>query len=58
MCAPARSALAGGPVRVEGVGAESVQGDVAFADLLQAMGARIARGADWIETSAGRGLRA
>ena len=54
----ALGALAGGPVRVEGVGAESVQGDVAFADLLQAMGARIARCADWIETSAGRGLRA
>ena len=50
--------LAGGPVRVEGVGRESVQGDVAFADLLQAMGARIERGADWIEASAGDGLRA
>jgi 3-phosphoshikimate 1-carboxyvinyltransferase len=50
--------LAGGPVRVEGVGRDSVQGDVAFADLLQAMGARIGRGVDWIEASAGDGLRA
>jgi 3-phosphoshikimate 1-carboxyvinyltransferase len=50
--------LAGGPVRVEGVGRDSVQGDVAFADLLQAMGARIERGADWLEACAGDGLRA
>jgi 3-phosphoshikimate 1-carboxyvinyltransferase len=50
--------LAGGPVRVEGVGRDSVQGDVAFADLLQAMGARIERGADWIEACASDGLRA
>jgi len=48
--------LAGGPVRVEGVGGESVQGDVAFADLLRAMGARIERGEDWIEARAGSGL--
>jgi len=50
--------LAGGPVRVEGVGGNSVQGDVAFADLLQAMGARVDRGADWIEARRGDGLRA
>jgi 3-phosphoshikimate 1-carboxyvinyltransferase len=50
--------LAGGPVRVQGVGRDSVQGDVAFADLLQAMGARIDRGADWIEARAGDGLHA
>jgi len=50
--------LAGGPVRVEGVGCDSVQGDVGFADLLRAMGGRIDRGADWIEAAAGDGLRA
>jgi 3-phosphoshikimate 1-carboxyvinyltransferase len=50
--------LAGGPVRVEGIGRDSVQGDVAFADLLQAMGARIERGSDWIEARAGDGLHA
>jgi 3-phosphoshikimate 1-carboxyvinyltransferase len=49
--------LAGGPVRVEGAGSDSVQGDVAFADLLQAMGARTERGPDWIESSRGDGLR-
>ncbi len=50
--------LAGGPVRVEGVGRDSVQGDVAFADLLEAMGARVERGPDWIEARAGEHLRA
>jgi len=50
--------LAGGPVRVEGVGRDSVQGDVAFADLLEKMGARIDRGDDWIEARAGNGLQA
>jgi 3-phosphoshikimate 1-carboxyvinyltransferase len=50
--------LAGGPVRVEGVGRDSMQGDVAFAGLLQAMGARIEVGPDWIEARAGEGLQA
>jgi 3-phosphoshikimate 1-carboxyvinyltransferase len=42
--------LGGGPVRVVGVGQESIQGDVAFTQTLQAMGATIAMGADWIES--------
>ncbi len=50
--------IAGGPVRVEGVGRDSVQGDVAFADLLAAMGGRIQRGADWLECSRADGLQA
>ena len=54
----ALGALAGGPVRVLGVGADSVQGDVAFASLLADMGADVARGPDWIEVRAGRGLAA
>ncbi|ANY15606.1 3-phosphoshikimate 1-carboxyvinyltransferase [Bordetella pseudohinzii] len=41
--------LGGGPVRVTGVGENSIQGDVAFADTLADMGATITRGADWIE---------
>jgi 3-phosphoshikimate 1-carboxyvinyltransferase len=49
--------LAGGPVRVEGVGRDSLQGDVAFAGLLEAMGARIGRGDDWIESRRGDGIR-
>jgi 3-phosphoshikimate 1-carboxyvinyltransferase len=48
----ALGAMAGGPVRVEGVGADSVQGDVRFADALAAMGARISMGPNWIEAAA------
>ena len=36
--------LAGGPVRIEGVGADSVQGDVAFAQLARAMGGQVKAG--------------
>lgn len=54
----ALGALAGGPVRVEGVGNDSTQGDIAFAKLLEAAGARITWGSDWIEASAGAELRA
>ena len=42
----------GGPVRVEGVGRASIQGDVRFADALQAMGAKIEMGDNWIAASA------
>jgi 3-phosphoshikimate 1-carboxyvinyltransferase len=49
----AAGALGGGPVRVEGVGSESVQGDVQFARVLEKMGARIAMGPAWIEAAAG-----
>ena len=48
----ALGAIAGGPVRVEGVGADSVQGDIRFADALSAMGARITMGPNWIEAEA------
>jgi 3-phosphoshikimate 1-carboxyvinyltransferase len=48
----ALGALAGGPVRVRGVGSDSIQGDVAFARLLQDMGARVSLGPDWIEAGA------
>ncbi len=47
----AAGALGGGPVRVEGVGANSIQGDVKFADMLSKMGATIAIGPTWIEAS-------
>ena len=47
----AAGAIGGGPVRVSGVGRESVQGDVRFADALVQMGGRIEMGADWIESS-------
>ncbi|MCA1978610.1 MAG: 3-phosphoshikimate 1-carboxyvinyltransferase [Thiobacillus sp.] len=48
----AAGAIGGGPVRVEGVGAESVQGDVRFADALASMGAQITMGPNWIEARA------
>jgi len=51
----AAGALAGGPVRVEGVGRSSIQGDVKFADALALMGARINMGDNWIEASAPQG---
>ena len=56
----AAGAIAGGPVRVEGVGRNSIQGDVRFAEALKAMGARIEIGENWIEARApeGAGLRA
>ena len=47
----AAGALGGGPVRVEGVGRTSVQGDVQFTRVLAAMGASIAFGDAWIESS-------
>src|SRR5512142_2518112 len=40
----AAGAIGGGPVRMEGVGKDSVQGDVLFAEELQKMGARITMG--------------
>lgn len=45
----AAGAIAGGPVRVTGVGRNSIQGDVAFVDALAQMGADVAYGDDWIE---------
>ena len=47
----ALGAIGGGPVRVLGVGSESIQGDVAFADALSLMGAKISSGQDWIEVA-------
>ena len=47
----ALGAIGGGPVRVLGVGSESIQGDVAFADALALMGAKISSGEDWIEVT-------
>jgi 3-phosphoshikimate 1-carboxyvinyltransferase len=41
------------PVRVEGVGRNSIQGDVRFTETLQRMGARITMGENWIEATAG-----
>ena len=48
----AAGAIAGGPVRVEGVGSASIQGDVKFAEALAIMGAQITYGDNWIEAKA------
>ena len=48
----AAGAIGGGPVRVEGVGKNSIQGDVRFAEALEKMGARIEWGVNWIEARA------
>src|SRR5690606_11750236 len=52
----AAGALGGGPLRVQGVGASSIQGDVAFADALEAIGVTVTKGENWIEASAPNGL--
>ena len=48
----------GGPVRVEGVGRGSIQGDVRFADALEQMGAAVTMGDNWIQATAGPAARA
>ena len=48
----AAGAIGGGPVRVEGVGGASIQGDVRFAEALQQLGAQITLGDNWIEATA------
>jgi 3-phosphoshikimate 1-carboxyvinyltransferase len=47
----AAGAIGGGPVRVEGVGRTSIQGDVRFAEVLEQMGASVSMGEDWIEAA-------
>jgi 3-phosphoshikimate 1-carboxyvinyltransferase len=54
----AAGAIAGGPVRVQGVGRDSIQGDVRFAEALEQMGATITRGDDWIEATSNGVLKA
>lgn len=52
----AAGAIGGGPIRVQGVGASSIQGDVAFAEALEAIGVTITKGENWIEASAPHGV--
>ena len=51
----ALGAIGGGPVRVEGVGQDSIQGDVKFAEALANMGAQITMGPNWMEAKAPAG---
>lgn len=54
----AAGAIAQGPVRVEGVGRDSIQGDVRFVEALQQMGATITMGDNWIEARSNGVLKA
>ncbi|QAU33823.1 3-phosphoshikimate 1-carboxyvinyltransferase [Janthinobacterium sp. 17J80-10] len=54
----AAGAIAGGPVRVEGVGRDSIQGDVRFVEALQQMGVTVTTGDNWLEAQGGGPLRA
>jgi 3-phosphoshikimate 1-carboxyvinyltransferase len=49
----AAAAIKGGTVRVNGLGRHSVQGDIAFLDVIEQMGARVKRQNSWIEVSGG-----
>jgi 3-phosphoshikimate 1-carboxyvinyltransferase len=46
-------AATGRPVRIEGVGADSIQGDIRFVDAARQMGAQVASGPNWIEVTRG-----
>ena len=48
----ALGAIGGGPVRVEGVGRDSIQGDVRFSEALAKMSAEIEMGPNWMEARA------
>jgi 3-phosphoshikimate 1-carboxyvinyltransferase len=48
----AAGAIGGGPVRVVGVGRDSIQGDIHFAEALQQMGAQVEMGDNWVEARA------
>jgi 3-phosphoshikimate 1-carboxyvinyltransferase len=41
------------PVRIEGVGADSIQGDIRFVEAAQAMGAAVRSGPNWLEVHRG-----
>ncbi len=53
----AAAAIAGGPVRVEGIGENSIQGDVRFVDILRRMGAQVVYGDNFIEVTSGGPLK-
>jgi 3-phosphoshikimate 1-carboxyvinyltransferase len=48
------AAIAGGPIRVHGIGQDSVQGDVRFLDTIEQMGAIVTRNKHWVDVRAGQ----
>jgi 3-phosphoshikimate 1-carboxyvinyltransferase len=49
----ALAATPGQPVRIEGVGEDSIQGDIRFVEAAQAMGAQVRSGPNWLEVCRG-----
>ncbi len=47
------AAAPGRPLRIEGVGAASIQGDIRFVEAAQAMGAQVEAGPNWLAVSRG-----
>ncbi len=47
----AAAAIAGGTIKVTGIGKDAVQGDIRFADALEAMGAEVTWGQDFISVT-------
>ena len=50
----ALAAHGGAPVRIVGVGLDSIQGDIRFVDAARVMGAQVKGGAGWLEVHRGR----
>ena len=48
------AAHGGAPLRIEGVGSDSIQGDIRFIDAALAMGAQIKSGPGWLQVHRGR----
>ena len=48
------AAHGGAPLRIEGVGSDSIQGDIRFVDAALAMGAQVKSGPGWLEVHRGR----
>lgn len=48
------AAHGGAPLRIEGVGLDSIQGDIRFVDTATAMGAQVKGGPGWLEVHRGR----
>ncbi len=48
------AAQGGAPLRIEGVGEGSIQGDIRFVDAAEAMGAQVRRGPGWLQVHRGR----
>lgn len=54
----AAGAITGGPVRVEGIGRSSIQGDVRFTEALALMGASVLMEENWVEARGTEKLKA